>query len=336
MHCFLVLSFLSGIIELGSVYLGVSLGLPMYQIIALPLFYQIGNLMMNILPKKALSGAFFSAITVLLTIIYCLHSSFWILIIELICSSYCIQLARTQYKSTCPTWLKRSFRIGGFALSPIMTLCNGQIVILLSMLFCLGLMITTAGKRRLNKEKNKKNEQQKSGISGVMVFHQMHYFVYTYVMPIYIYQLTGSAFLSALAFSATWVIYLTPQTIAENFKNINYKKLFFICHLFLGLCMGIMAACAYFHITIIVLVAWLLTGLGGGSVFCIRYLCKRYESINMDFSENIGHFLGPLVAVVLCYIIKESVIACLSAVSAIFVVIALIISLYVMRKETQL
>lgn len=331
MYCFLILSFLSGIIELGSVYLGVNLGLPLHQIIALPLFYQIGNLMTNVLPKKESSGTIFVVGVGLLTAAYYLYSSFSILAIELIGSSYCIQLARARYKSTCPTWLKRSFRIGGFTLSPVMTFGNGQIVILFSMLFCLGLIFATTKFQKFEKSENA--EHGKIGISSIMIFHQMHYFVYTYIMPIYVYQLTASAFLSSLAFSATWVIYLIPQTIAENLDCVNYKKMFFFCHLFLGLCMGVMAVSVYFHKTAIVLVAWLLTGLGGGSVFCISHLCKKYESLSMDFSENIGHFLGPLVAVVLCYIIEESAIVFLSSVSAIFVIIALTISLYIMRKE---
>ena len=54
MFNFLILSFLSGVIELGAIYLGIVQKLPVCLIIALPLFYQTGNLMISILPKKNL------------------------------------------------------------------------------------------------------------------------------------------------------------------------------------------------------------------------------------------------------------------------------------------
>ena len=109
--------------------------------------------------------------------------------------------------------------------------------------------------------------------------------------------------------------------------------MFFSCHLFLAACMATIAVSAYFYDTTIVLLFWLLTGLGGGSVFCIKHLCKRYESINMDFSENIGQLVGPLVAVFFCNITTEYVFVVLPAISCLFVIIALILSLYIVNKE---
>lgn len=53
----------------------------------------------------------------------------------------------------------------------------------------------------------------------------------------------------------------------------------------------------------------------------------------MSFSENIGHFGGTLIAVLLCFIFIENAVAVLTAVSSLFVVIALIWSLYIVGKE---
>ena len=49
---FLLLSLLSGVIELGSVLLGIKLKVPVAGIILLPFWYQLGNLLMSYLPRK--------------------------------------------------------------------------------------------------------------------------------------------------------------------------------------------------------------------------------------------------------------------------------------------
>lgn len=332
MFNFLILSLFSGVIELGAVYIGIVHKLPMHLIIILPLFYQTGNLMMSLIPPKPSLNIILAGIVCFLSLAYCRYPTLWILAIQLAFSSYCIQLTRAQHKSICPTWLKRSFRIAGFALSPIMLLGDGQLILPLSMLLCVFLVYKDIIAQSKDKKIIRGKETKVIGISMVMIFHQMHYFVYTYIMPIYIYQMTGNIIISGLIFSATWVVYLLPQTFAEKFNIINYKKIFFICHIFLGLCMACIAISAYFNKIMYVLFFWLLTGFGGGSVFCIRYLSKKYEFTDMDFSENIGHFFGPLVAVVLCFLFTEHIFAILPFISCIFVIVALIFSLYIVKE----
>lgn len=336
MYTFLFLSLLSGLLELGSVYLGIAHEFPVYLIIALPFFYQIGNLLMNIISRKILPVIIFVAITIILAVFNIIRFSYYLFAVQLICNSYCIQHARMQYKKICPTWLKRCFRIGGFAFSPALVIYDGQIILIFSALLCLWAIISNAKMYKFGANNTfEKIKHQKPGVSTVMVFHQLHYFVYTYIMPIYVYTLTKSISLSALAFSCTWVIYLLPQIIAEKNETVNYKKLFFSCHLFLAICMLIIGISVYYQKSALALIAWLLTGFGGGSVFCISHLSKKYESINMDFSENIGHFLGPLTAVILCYAFGDMASVILPMVSALFVIIALNISIYIIRKDLQ-
>lgn len=45
-----------------------------------------------------------------------------VFMIQVMAASMCIQMARAAQKNNCPAWLKRSFRIGGFVLSPVMAL----------------------------------------------------------------------------------------------------------------------------------------------------------------------------------------------------------------------
>lgn len=333
MYKFLSLSFLSGVIELGCVFLGIYYDFPIHKIILLPFFYQIGNLLMNALPKKNISGVIISTIAIIFSIVNYLHPIFLFLCVQIVCVSYCIQLARIQYKSICPTWLKRSFRIGGFVFSPLMTIFNGQLMLILSLLFCTYLFFSHVNIKQ-HTNKNKQITKIKNGnISTVMIFHQLHYFVYTYIMPVYVYQLTNSIVLSALLFSITWVTYLLPQTIAEKYNISNYRIMFFACHIFLCVCMITISISTYQNNHVIALIAWFLTGIGGGSVFCISHLCNKYKSIDMELSENIGHFFGPLVAIIICYFISGNPIVYLAAISAIFIFIALFVSLYIIRKE---
>ena len=333
MISFLVLSLLSGVIELGGIYLGITWDLPNHSIIMLPLFYQVGNLLTSILPSKTSGSIAVIGTVCLLCGIYNWHPSFWILAVQLALCSYCIQIVRLQNKSVCATWLKRSFRIAGFALSPIMCLKDGQAVILLSIMLCVFSLVKEVLFQKVGNESSPRKEHRPAKISMVMVFHQLHYFVYTYIIPIYVHQKTGSIAISALLFSLSWVIYLAPQTIAEKLHIVHYKTMFFCCHIFLGLCMAAISISAHFDSMGMVLLFWLLTGFGGGSVFCISHLYKRYASINIDFSENIGHFLGPVIAIFLCHGADGNIFAILPAVSCLFVMMTLLFALYVIRKE---
>lgn len=137
---FLILSLLSGIIELGSVYLGICQGLPLPLIVSLPLFYQVGNFLLHVFPQRVQITLSLAGIVCLLSIAYLLSPSFIIIIVQMVLSSYCIQFARSQYKSSCPTWLKRSFRVAGFALSPAMCWGHGQVVLLLCMALCIAFL----------------------------------------------------------------------------------------------------------------------------------------------------------------------------------------------------
>lgn len=335
MISFLILSLLSGVIELGGIYLGITWDLPIHTIIMLPLFYQVGNLLTSILPSKTSGSIAVTGTVCLLCGIYNWHPSFWILAVQLALCSYCIQIVRLQNKSAYATWLKRIFRIAGFVLSPIMCLKDGQVVILLSIMFCVFSLMKEVLFQKVRDESSPRKENKPAKISMVMVFHQLHYFVYTYIIPIYVHQKTGSIAISALLFSLSWVIYLTPQTIAEKLHIIHYKTMFFCCHIFLGLCMAAISISAHFDSVGMVLLFWLLTGFGGGSVFCISHLYKKYASINIDFSENIGHFLGPVIAIFLCHGADRNIFALLPAISCLFVMMTLLSALYVIRKEEK-
>lgn len=331
MYSFLILSGFSGVIELGVVFLGINLGLPIPTVISLPISYQLGNIMKDFLPRKQKLCGVLSAIAFMLGVLLYGRYHYIPFVIQLILCSYCIQMSRSTQKSTCPVWLKRIFRVGGFAISPIMLIANGQVVLLICMAYCCILMIKSP-----EMLENKQIKERKK-LSFVMIFHQLHYFVYTYIMPIYVFRLTNSYVLSGLAFAATWVVYLLPQTIAERLRMKQYTLIFFVCHSFLAVCMGMISYTSTHGATLAALTLWLLTGVGGGSVFCIKHLTKHYSNLDMELSENIGHVLGPVVAVLLCYSFPEREVTYLSLASCIFVVLALLsaIGLKVKGEENE-
>lgn len=328
MVSFLLLSLLSGVIELGSVFLGIRLGASVAEIILLPFWYQMGNFLMNYLPRNK---TFYFILFVTFASETISNSFSWSYIVftsQLVIASYCIQAAREKNKKSCPTWLKRAFRIGGFAISPILVLYNGQPILIASTLF--SVMFLLRGAATVETTSNKKKY---FGISLVMVFHQIHYFVYTYIMPIYLYQRTGSFIIVAISFVFTWIVYLFPQTIVEKYDIMKYKTVFFVGHSFLATCLGLMTWMANARFTKGVLFCWLLTGFGGGTVFCIKHLSSRYEQINMDLSENIGHVMGPALAILICFYAPEIETTALSLAACTSVIATLLIAIIVVAKE---
>ena len=319
MCSFLILSGLTGVIELGVVFLGIYLGLPIPAVISLPLFYQLGDVLMGFLPRKWKFCGLFSAIALLLGVLLYGKYHYITFAIQLVLTSYSIQTSRAAHKMACPVWLKRVFRVGGFAVSPIMIIGNGQAVLLLSIVYCCML----GKKSKLPQISEPAHNKERKRVSFVMMFHQLHYFVYTYIMPVYMHCLTNSYVLSGLAFAATWIVYLLPQTIVESLKMKRYSLMFFVCHSFLAVCMGMISYSSMLDASLAVLALWLLTGLGGGSVFCIEHLINHDDHQNMELSEKIGHVLGPIVSILLCYCFPTQEIVSLSMASCVFVVLAL-------------
>lgn len=328
MVSFLLLSLLSGVIELGSVFLGIRLGVSVAGIFLLPFWYQMGNLLMNYLPRNE-TFYFIMFVTVASgTISNNFSWSYIVFASQLVITSYFIQAACEKSKKSCPTWLKRAFRIGGFAISPVLVLYNGQPILIASTLF--SVMLLLRGAATVETTSNKKKY---FGISFVMIFHQIHYFVYTYIIPIYLYQRTGSFIIVAILFATTWIVYLFPQTIVEKYDIMKYKTVFFVGHSFLAICLGLMTWMANAGFAKGVLFCWLFTGFGGGTVFCIKHLSSKYEQINMDLSENIGHVMGPALAILICFYAPDIEITVLTFAACTSVIATLLIAIIVVVEE---
>lgn len=333
MYVFLLLSFFSGMLELGSVYIGLKLGLSMGMTLLLPFSYQIGNLMINIVKGNRYKTFCMVCIIGILAPAWFIYHHLWVIAIQIALISYCIQDLRSKYKAKCPTWLKRSFRIGGFIVSPIMFIADSELSIILCTSACLLSLLTLNNSNEMIIDASEKKQMSTKKISFVMIFHQLHYFVYTYLMPVYMYQHTKNIFYTSFMFASSWIIYLFPQVIVEKYGLSNYKKIFFVCHTFLAICMAGVTISIWSKSILMTLVFWMLTGLGGGSVFCIKYLSPIYQRMDMALSENIGHLLGPLLAIFICYITHKNSVIVLPALSFLFVIATILIAFKIVKES---
>lgn len=335
MGMFLLLSLLSGILEIGVVLYGFAVGMPAWAVLAMAAMYQFGNLVC--VPGKI--RPFWIGGLGIFNLCLSIANLFWkqpvVMAVLAALSSFGIQTARAGQKAACPTWLKRLFRIGGFLLAPLMTVCPALV-----MVFCAGLPLAAllCGYKTgafIGKTGKIGNENAGKALSAVMVFHQMHYFVYTYGMLLYLLGLTGNPKLCVVWFAWTWVVYLLPGWIAERRKRYRPRILFFVCHTFLAVLMVILTEAVRTAQIRPGFWAWMLTGLGGGSVFCIRRLTKREETCNMTLSENIGHFTGTLVSVGVSFAAGGTAMPVLTALSGIFVGMALVTAAFGIAGEER-
>lgn len=157
---------------------------------------------------------------------------------------------------------------------------------------------------------------EKFKIIPTMVFHQMHYFSYCYVLPCLFYLMLkdygysdiSACLIAAFMFAFSWVVYLMPQWISEkSTKKINYFQIFLAGHSILALIMLAMSWLSYMKMYTPLVILWCLTGFGGGTVFCIQHLSTEYEKTDLKFSEDIGHALGTIFSIGICCCFDDNV-----------------------------
>lgn len=283
---FLLFSLFSGFVELGNVFWAIDNNYSILSCIGLGLAYQIGNLVPVPIKLNKTVNLMFVIISLCLTLIYifiCKYYFFFFIITIL--TAMCIQNVRSIMKDSISTTVKRSFRILGFVLAPV---CYNEKVLLFIISLILLVTIIQHNEQRLIIEKCKVKT-----INLVMIVHQMHYFSYVYfIICIMVIQNTnlGKIVYGSL-FALSWLTYIVmPHVLQKD----TYAKYFIIGHSFLTLTLICMFL---FRANPLIILFWILTGFGGGTVFCIGKINNSKEfcaKIDLTFSENIGHILGVI------------------------------------------
>ena len=339
---FYLLSMITGVLECGWIVSGIVQGLPLWQILCYPLCYHLGNLFPKpfSLPKRALLVfCSVSAIAAVILVAAPLPEEvrFILTCLCLFLLSAVIQSVRDSMKSDGNRLLKRVCRVAGFALSPLAVAVPETILFAAAALAFLGLTGYAGRKLRFTLPGSQ------GGYSLVMLFHQLHYFFYAHITlaaaglalgkqePVI--KALGYAFArnpalfgavaGALFFCGTWMTYMSVEPITSRLTK-KIMPVFFAGH---SAVFVLLLAMSLVTDTTLFVVLWLLTGFGGGTVYTITAKAKqsgRYDKASMTVSENLGHTLGLLAAVIVSAVFGASspdimlVCGALSALAAMF------------------
>jgi hypothetical protein len=198
-----------------------------------------------------------------------------------------LQYVRGQFQDGSSTLIKRAYRVIGFVVGGLFYVPG---VSLLGWAIC-GILLTVFRGFKLFDEVQRRERRSWTLMSTVMVFHQIHYFLYAYGIAWILSEKDGVPLAAmGLAFAAGWIVYLAVEPVMGK---VNDAVALIVGHAFVAAVLLVMSsdlAIGYAS------VLWVATGLGGGTVYCIHNLgCANAE---MHLAEEIGHWVGPLLAIV--------------------------------------
>jgi hypothetical protein len=185
---------------------------------------------------------------------------------------------------------KRAARVIGFILATVMP--SAVWLPLVAVAILVALRAATNG--HLHASPCASGAGASNGIPIAMVLHQAHYFSYCYAVP----MLLASSPLGGIAaagfwFACGWVSYLSAEGLWRRFAPI---PVFVIGHLFVAIVLMLLTLFGDNPWGVVLL--WILSGLGGGTVYCLTLLHKRAggDQVRLEHAEGVGHILGITVA----------------------------------------
>lgn len=294
---FLLLSMLSSMMELGPIVLLILSGKSLVEILVGGLLYQLGNLFASsVTLRKSLVVGSLLAATILSGFsqgsVLAFYGSVFL-------ASVGLQKVRRfvtaiNKKSKVTTFTKRFVRILGFALVGLASYLSYIIVLA-------GILLTSIALALWRPEDWSGNppihKPHRSWVAEIMVVHQAHYFSYTYLIPvIFLRELNLATLLVGLAFICGWISYILAERLI---RSQDLVRVFILGHLLVALALSTIAL--MHGSLLVVLVAWFVSGFGGGTVFCLTRLNKlaRQERVEIEIWEDIGHVAGVLVSILL-------------------------------------
>ena len=251
------------------------------------LAYQTGALFRE--PLKFQTRQYCATLILSIITAYLIQCSIFMLFLTVFLLSIGIQGGRglIAKDASVSTFIKRTSRIAGFGCSGLFSyelLTIASITALIIILF-------------LYKQQTipqKKYNLRIGPLGWIMLIHQSHYFLYAYIIPwFYISKFSIDASKAGLWFSIGWLSYIYSRSIfGENSIIRNFIAGHIIAAISLGLNFFFASTSIYIYS-----ILWFLTGIGGGSVYCLHQLKKTHldDDSDMDTCENIGHITGTIL-----------------------------------------
>lgn len=297
---------ISGIVELGSVFWGIKYGFSIPQIMGMALAYQLGNILrFFVTPKIAKLQNAICVFVCIISISLCSINKKSLLgyiaaFLMFMLFSTILQNVRSAVHGSIPRWKKRSCRVFGFIASAIVYINPAVVVVVLSfILLCFSIKLP-----KFSYEHwfiNWKNGKFGPKVAWAMVTHQAHYFAYNYILVVLTMMYFQNPLVTTLWFAGNWIPYTITEPLVKKFNWNKWCIIAVSAHLFNAvILLGMFFAYGYnIYITVGL---WVLTGFGGGNVFCIKKALEKkvkYEKSVWSFSEQIGHIVGVFSALVL-------------------------------------
>ena len=142
-----------------------------------------------------------------------------------------------------------------------------------------------------------------------------------------------SVFLTSVLLAFSWCVYTLPGYLIKAKKHKNYREIFFGCHTFLVIIMLVLTWAITNQQFTLTLIAWMLTGLGGGSVGCIKEIPSVAGDFSLKFAEDLGHIAGSVQSLLLCIFYGAEGAHIMTAFSAVFAFSAMVFAALEIIRE---
>ena len=290
-NMYYIYSAIAGSVEIGIICWAITHGMSPAEIIGFGVAYQLGNLVPVPYQPTRKDGIASVVGCIALSAHILFGKSLFLepfLLTTLISAT--LQAIRGGCKEGTVRWKKRLCRVIGFASAFLYRDCLVLCLTVVILVLIIGLNKIPDNQRQLSIPK----------ANRTMILHQMHYFSYSYIMLYLSYRSFGNLLLTISSFVISWFTYLAVEPVLSKHDNNRWKKYLCVGHIGLGVALlNIYVLVQYSEPAYLVL--WWLSGLGGGTVFCIQSVetKKQKGSINQQmwsWSENIGHIMGCLLA----------------------------------------
>jgi len=308
---YLVFSFLSGVLETGIVTaglmrFGISTGL------TLALAYQIGCLARNPL-RLSLQGAA-CILCCSLPLSMSGHNSVLVLLMVTVLVSAGIQSAREWLlPKLCPVSLntKRIVRVSGFICGILGGFAIGlSLITCISIATCLTILPLAIRQERKAPWMNLNRRFISDGYGWIMLLHQTHYFAYAYVMlaillasggqhpgePILWQPVKASGW-----FALGWLSYISGRWLLKEKFKMSALQAAITGHTWVAVCLVCMGL--FRDHSLVLGIAWVLSGFGGGSVYAINELARLNGCrADVELWEHWGHVVGVSLSLISVFI----------------------------------